>query len=184
MIKNNKNKLIHPTPEGIENFWKWFGDSKVVDDQGRPLIMYHGTRWEFDKFKKNKLGKSIDCPWSNLGFFFTEDYELASKFSNGKKWNQDYKSYLKGSNVIPVYLSMKKPFSSSFANYLVGYNSEWECNLYSKLKDMGWNVIGVDDTDSTEDIAQKLNDAGIGCEKENLKESVKNIKWKPSTAKG
>jgi len=68
--------------------------------------------------------------------------------------------------------------------YLVGYNSEWKCNLYSKLKDMGYKVIGIDDTDSTEDISRKLNDAGIGCNKENVKESVKNIKWKPSIAKG
>ncbi|MBU2685689.1 MAG: GGDEF domain-containing protein, partial [Gammaproteobacteria bacterium] len=26
-----------------ENFKKWFGDSKVVDKQGKPLIVYHGT---------------------------------------------------------------------------------------------------------------------------------------------
>ena len=109
ITKNSKNKLIHPTQDGIENFWKWFGDSKVVDEQGRPLVMYHGTRWEFNQFEKNKQGKSIDCPWSNFGFFFTEDYELASKFSKGKKWNTNYK-YLKGSNVLPVYLSMKNPY--------------------------------------------------------------------------
>ena len=41
--RNSKGKLIHPTEEGIRNFWKWFGDSKVVDDQGRPKVLYHGT---------------------------------------------------------------------------------------------------------------------------------------------
>ena len=27
-----------------DNFWKWFGDSKVVDDAGNPLVVYHGSR--------------------------------------------------------------------------------------------------------------------------------------------
>ena len=34
---NNKTKL--------KNFWTWFGDSKVVDDEGRPLVVYHGSRF-------------------------------------------------------------------------------------------------------------------------------------------
>jgi hypothetical protein len=25
------------------SFYKWFGDSKVVDDQGKPLVVYHAT---------------------------------------------------------------------------------------------------------------------------------------------
>jgi Zn finger protein HypA/HybF involved in hydrogenase expression len=109
ITKNSKDKLIHSTVDGIENFWKWFGDSKVVDNEGRPLVVYHGTRWNFDEFKKTKSGKSIDVPWSNFGFFFTEDPKLASKFSKGKRWNKN-SSYLKGSNVMPVYLSMKNPY--------------------------------------------------------------------------
>lgn len=35
---NNKTKL--------KNFWNWFGDSKVVDDKGRPLVVYHGSRFK------------------------------------------------------------------------------------------------------------------------------------------
>lgn len=34
------------TPE----FRRWFGDSKVVDAQGRPLVVYHGTKANFDIF--------------------------------------------------------------------------------------------------------------------------------------
>jgi len=25
-------------------FWKWFGDSKVVDENGQPLVVYHGSK--------------------------------------------------------------------------------------------------------------------------------------------
>ena len=46
---NSLGKPIYPTEEGIENFWKWFGDSQCVDKKGRPVVMYHGTiTWEKD----------------------------------------------------------------------------------------------------------------------------------------
>lgn len=35
---NSEGRAIHPTQEGISNFWKWFGDSKVVDEEGRPYV--------------------------------------------------------------------------------------------------------------------------------------------------
>jgi len=41
---------IGPQPEAIlrktedENFKNWFKKSKIVDDKGRPLVLYHGTR--------------------------------------------------------------------------------------------------------------------------------------------
>ncbi|MFM1975254.1 MAG: hypothetical protein RL145_100, partial [Pseudomonadota bacterium] len=39
--RNSEGRQIHPTAEGVRNFWKWFGDSKIVDDEGRPLVVYH-----------------------------------------------------------------------------------------------------------------------------------------------
>jgi len=40
---NSTGQPIHPTAEGVRNFWRWFGESKVVDAKGRPLVVYHGT---------------------------------------------------------------------------------------------------------------------------------------------
>ena len=31
-------------------FRRWFGDSKVVDERGEPLVVYHGTAADFDTF--------------------------------------------------------------------------------------------------------------------------------------
>lgn len=42
-LLNNKGLPVHPTVEGQQNFAKWFGESKAVDDQGRPVMVYHGT---------------------------------------------------------------------------------------------------------------------------------------------
>lgn len=53
---NSNGKPIAQTEEGIRNFWKWFVDSKVVDSEGRPLVVSHGTRSEFDTFKDNPEG--------------------------------------------------------------------------------------------------------------------------------
>lgn len=39
----SNGQLIHSTIDGIRNFWQWFGDSKAIDQAGRPLAMWHGT---------------------------------------------------------------------------------------------------------------------------------------------
>jgi len=36
---NSNGKPIANSEEGIRNFWKWFGDSKAVDAEGRPLVV-------------------------------------------------------------------------------------------------------------------------------------------------
>lgn len=48
--RNSNGQPIHPTKEGIRNFWRWFADSKAVDAEGRPLVVYHGTNAKFDTF--------------------------------------------------------------------------------------------------------------------------------------
>lgn len=40
---NSTGKPIGTTKESLEAFYNWFGDSKVVDEDGRPLVVYHGT---------------------------------------------------------------------------------------------------------------------------------------------
>lgn len=37
-------------------FRRWFGGSKVVDADGEPLVVYHGTRAEFDAFAESDEG--------------------------------------------------------------------------------------------------------------------------------
>lgn len=54
---NNLGQPIHKTEEGIINFWKWFGNSKVIDNTGRPLVVHHGTSKKFKAFNpKLSLG--------------------------------------------------------------------------------------------------------------------------------
>lgn len=64
---NSHDRLIHSTEEGIKNFWKWFGDSKAIDDQGRPIVAYHTTNADFTEFKKR-----INSGLSGNGIYFSE----------------------------------------------------------------------------------------------------------------
>jgi len=97
-LEEKSSKDQTETPE----FKKWFGNSKVVDKNGKPLIVYHGTPSTFTKFdnKKNGEGNIMDDDeqkeWP--GFYFSSDKETARAYgehAGGAK------------NIMPVYLSIK-----------------------------------------------------------------------------
>lgn len=78
-------------------FKKWFGDwekaaeespstaktnsSKIVDENGEPKVVYHGSPYRFFRFDKTKLGQSTGTDSAKEGFFFTDNKELAELFS-------------------------------------------------------------------------------------------------------
>ena len=89
-IKYDKNgKADTNSPE----FKKWFGDSKVVDENGKPIVVYHGTENNFKIFKN--LGQSRQIG-ANVGFFFTDSENMAKEYANNKR-------------VMPIYLSLQNP---------------------------------------------------------------------------
>lgn len=84
-----------------DNFWNWFGDSKVVDEKGNPLIVYHGTKSSFDIFKPSKnIGNQGENDQIK-GMYFTDSLDGANWFAFIENDNR----YLKS-----VYLSLQKPF--------------------------------------------------------------------------
>ena len=74
-LANSLSKPIYPTVEGIENFWRWFGNSKTVNRFGVPQVWYHGTAREISKFEP-KQAKAI---------FLTQDPEFAEGFASGSE---------------------------------------------------------------------------------------------------
>ena len=81
-----------------EKFLSWFGDSKVTDDDGKPLVVYHGTNKDIKKFKTDRPA------------WFSVSTELANKFVGGGRQSMGQGSK-KGSSVYPVYLSLQKPLN-------------------------------------------------------------------------
>lgn len=91
-FSQGSNESLADATSRIQNlpaFKKWFGDSKVVDENGDPLVVYHGTAGaEITEFDISKAG-SRDTGFYGTGFYFTPDEEYAStyprdKFVNGK----------------------------------------------------------------------------------------------------
>ena len=73
-------------------FKRWFGDSKVVDENGKPLVVYHGTDAIFSVFK-----------YGEFGFHFGTKEQAQES----------------GKHTMPVYLSLRNPirFNTDFSNW-------------------------------------------------------------------
>lgn len=82
--RNSAGQRIAKTEEGLRAFYEWFGDSKVVDKDKKPLVVYHRTKEDFDIFKtKNKFGFGgayfSDEP---LGHFGENEYKCYISLKN------------------------------------------------------------------------------------------------------
>ena len=73
-------------------FKNWFGNSKIVDDKGAPIVMYHGTKHQFEKFDP-KIG-----------------YQGAMFFSPKREFAENYMGGTDVREPIAVYISAKNPF--------------------------------------------------------------------------
>ena len=93
-------------------FRKWFGDSKVVDDQGKPLVVYHGTTADIASFDLAKRGASTGHRTAKAGFFFSASPSVAQDFAGSTAdfatWPPK-QAWTPGANVMPVYLAIKNP---------------------------------------------------------------------------
>lgn len=63
-------------------FKKWFGGSKVVDESGSPLRVYHGTDAEFERFANEARGTSTGADSAKAAHWFVNDPEVADSYSN------------------------------------------------------------------------------------------------------
>lgn len=65
-------------------FRRWFGDSKVVDAKGEPLVVYHGTSvkgLKGDAFDTRLLGMITKSRSAKAGFYFVDSRDIAEGYS-------------------------------------------------------------------------------------------------------
>lgn len=90
------------------NFKAWFGESKVVDPSGAPMIVYHGTSYDVPEFAIADLS-GLNLGDTSEGFaFFTNK---ANAYPDSAS---DYAVKLESGpnvqpNVVPVYVALKNP---------------------------------------------------------------------------
>lgn len=83
-------------------FRRWFGASEVVDEQGQPLVVYHGTTaGGFDAFRPNyRKGEQL-----GFGIHFAQNRGFAAKYAEDPTVARKGKT----PKVYAVYLSIQRP---------------------------------------------------------------------------
>jgi hypothetical protein len=127
-------------------FKAWFGESKVTDSNGRPLVMYHGTYIDFDAFH---IDHAFHC--------FTPDPLVAEQQANDSQ--SFFRDEPEGAAVIimPFFLRVLRPFdprtyecAELMAEWGLGIpghydNSNWEVledlEVVARIKSLGFDGI-------------------------------------------
>jgi hypothetical protein len=91
-------------------FKKWFGKSKVVDEKGEPLVVYHGTDRDFNSFDTKQIGSQFDG-YDKIGFFFTTDKFQAEGFAHGFMAAEGFEPKNPKGRVLETYLNIEKPLT-------------------------------------------------------------------------
>ena len=123
-------------------FKKWFGDSKVVDENGVPLVVYHGTTVSnIEIFEPNRASTDFDYPEA---IYFSDSLNIAKTYGD---------TYHK--NPMQVYLKMENPLELDAQGQT--YNDFYD-ELKRELKYAVTNNDGVIVRNIRDDWAQ--NDGG------------------------
>lgn len=91
-----------PDVTASESFRRWFGDSKVVDKSGRPLVVYHGSPVkDIRVFDTSRV--TTRTPLGDVaGAFFSADPMTASGYARDRVTKERGKTYA-------AYLSLQNP---------------------------------------------------------------------------
>ena len=107
-------------PMANPKFRAWFGDSKVVDAEGKPLVVYHGTGTAFTSFDpKRAIGSQ---------FWFTSSRDKVERGEVGANAS---------GVILEVYLSIQNP---------VGWK-EYENLMIAQIRSQGHDGIILPDAD-------------------------------------
>lgn len=117
--ERTKLAAVTQTPE----FKPWFGDSKVVDGNGNPLVVHHVTNEKFNTFNP-------DMAAMGGMFWFTSDKSKIDNNETGAGLRPG-----KEKNVVNAYLSIQK---------MAGW-AEYEKYGIGELKGRGYDGIKLDD---------------------------------------
>ena len=81
-------------------FKRWFGESKVVDGDGQPMVMYHGTSADITEFTPRQAG----------AIFVTSNPQFAAAFSGLSAARARASKRDGAENIIPVFVRAESPF--------------------------------------------------------------------------
>lgn len=141
-----------------EAFKRWFGDSKVIDESGRPLVVYHGTDQNFEEF---------DNVFGRRGIYFTDNRDVANTYGEKK---------------YPVYISMKNPFiyDAKGADY-TEISGDLNGDTFSDIDDL---VLVVKETGKYDGlIVKNIKDESGKIDNKGLEASTDYVVFEPNQIK-
>ena len=155
------------------NFKKWFGDwendpenaSKVVDENGEPMVVYHGRSADFNTFEKKegvRFIMGLEDKVKAEGFFFSPDRALAEEFAGNAARHRGGKA-----NVVPCYLNIRKPMDLTGEDYDRIYEdvTGWDYTVGMDTQDNLWGIM--DEEGMADKIKAKGYDGAIFVEEVN-----------------
>lgn len=180
---------LSPGDTNSPEFKAWFGDSKVVGADGKPLRVYHGTAGDFEAFDAGKASSSSLHATSYLGHFFTPDAEIAGEFVptflDHATWPMQ-RSSKQGGNIIPAYLSVQRPYEMPLAEFR-GYvrENDWKAMkaLRARLEAEGYDGIHIAGDASLADTLGAMEwgaDTWIAFRPEQIKSAFNRGSWSKS----
>ena len=152
------------------NFKKWFGDwesdtenaSKVVDENGEPMVVYHGRSTDFNTFERKtgqrgNIGISIDVKAE--GFFFSPNKDFADEFASNAVRHRGGKA-----NIVPCFLNIRKPLDLVVDDYDKRYEdvTGWSWIVGMDRQDNLWEIM--DEEGMADKIKEKGYDGAIFVE--------------------
>ncbi len=145
---NANSKRISQTE--TKQFKRWFGNSKVVDKNGKPLIVYHGTGSEFVQFDLQKSGDNFGETSEGL-FFFTNkrDGYQDSAADYAKRAIENGGT----AKVLEVYLSIEKPLKIDSKGYYTptAYFDNHAEEIYNEYLSGDYDGIIIENSDKSID---------------------------------
>ena len=123
IVKEEKPQQVRfqvSPPTNSKAFKNWFSKSKVIDEKGQPLIVFHGSPFKFDAFDPHKTGDGHDV--EGPGFYFTNNKEEASGYTRSQE-GQVIDACLKIENPVPLTGNVKKEDIEKLVLMSTGFNS-------------------------------------------------------------
>ena len=96
-------------------FKKFFGKSKLVNQDGTPQIVYHGTADNIAKFNLNHPNRK-DTGWLGTGVYLTDNENLAKYYADVKAMKKRQGRLPNdgvGSNILPLYVRLENPYTAT-----------------------------------------------------------------------
>lgn len=117
--------------------------SKVVDENGEPLVVYHGTDNKFTEFNPSYTGR-LDQGYFGKGFYFTPDKNMAKGYAKGAH----------GDTIMEVFINLRNPLNTDMNNTsLLGSSLE---GYDGAMVTLGEDKLGLDEGDKNSDELMEI----------------------------